>query len=32
LGMAAGLGLRNQPRTVRFTGAVIAVCGLSLLA
>lgn len=32
LGMAAGLGLRNQAQTVRFMGAVIAACGLSLLA
>jgi urease accessory protein len=32
LGIAAGLGLRNQPRAVRFAGAAIAACGLSLLA
>jgi urease accessory protein len=32
LGMAAGLGLRNQTQAVRFMGAVIAACGLSLLA
>ena len=32
LGIAAGLGLRNQPQAVRYMGAVIAVCGLGLLA
>ena len=32
LGMAAGLGLRNQAQAVRFMGAAIAACGLSLLA
>jgi urease accessory protein len=32
LGVAAGLGLRSQPRAIRYAGAVIAVSGLSLLA
>jgi urease accessory protein len=32
LGIAAGLGLRNQPRAMRFAGATIAACGLCLLA
>lgn len=32
LGIAAGLGLRNQPQAVRFAGATIAVGGLCLLA
>ncbi len=32
LGIGAGLGLRNQPRAIRFAGATIAACGLCLLA
>jgi urease accessory protein len=32
LGIGAGIGLRNQPRALRFAGATIAVCGLCLLA
>jgi urease accessory protein len=32
LGIGAGLGLRNQPRAMRFAGATIAACGLCLLA
>jgi urease accessory protein len=32
LGIATGLGLRNQPQAVRFAGATIAACGLCLLA
>jgi urease accessory protein len=31
LGIGAGLGLRNQPRAMRFAGATIAACGLVLL-
>jgi urease accessory protein len=32
LGIVAGLGLRNQPRALRFAGATIAACGLCLMA